>query len=163
MSLLEMTFLVQTIPAWTSNLGKRLVRTPKLMLCDTGLMAHLIGADPERLRADTTLAGGFLENFVTMELRKQITWSRRRPRIHHYRTQTGDEVDLVLEDASGRIVGIEIKMGKTSTAAHFKGLRTLAAQAGESFVRGIVLYGGSDVIPYDRNMHALPIDALWTI
>ncbi|MEW6638365.1 MAG: ATP-binding protein, partial [Actinomycetota bacterium] len=102
MALLETVFLVQTLPAWSANLGKRLVKSPKSIVCDTGLAAHLQGVDAQRLSAEPVLAGPLLENFVAMELKKQITWSETRPSLYHFRTQAGREVDLVLEDAAGR-------------------------------------------------------------
>src|SRR3989338_7647027 len=89
MALLEMTFLIQTLPAWSSNLSKRLVKAPKLILNDTGLMAYLLGLSRERLAMEGTLAGPLLENFVVMELRKQAAWSRTRPQVFHFRTLTG--------------------------------------------------------------------------
>src|SRR5208337_38364 len=70
-ALLEATFLVQLLRPWSSNLGQRLIQTPKVYLDDTGLLAHLLGLTRERLEADAGLAGGLLENFVLMELRKQ--------------------------------------------------------------------------------------------
>ena len=148
------------LPAWSGNLGKRLVKAPKLLLCDTGLAAHLAGVDAERLSREFGLVGPLLENFVAMELRKQSAWSRMQPRLFHFRTQTGQEVDLVLEDRAGRIVGIEVKAGATVGAQDFKGLRMLAEAVGKRFRRGVVLYTGTTVIPFGANLHALPVSAL---
>ena len=111
--LLEATFLIQMLPAWFTNIGKRLVKSPKLLLNDTGLLVHLLGADADRLRNDPTLGGSIVENFVAMELLKQRGWSKLQPNIFHFRTHNGDEVDVVLEDRSGRIVGVEIKATAT--------------------------------------------------
>ncbi len=131
------------------------------MLTDTGLLIHQLGIDAARLRTDRTLAGGVLENFVAMELLKQSGWSRLRPSLHHFRTHNGDEVDLVLEDRAGRIVGIEVKASATLDNNHFKGLRALAEAAGERFIRGIILYGGTQAVPFSKNLLAVPISALW--
>lgn len=160
-SLLQATFLVQTLPAWSSNLGKRLVRSPKLLVCDTGLISSLQGLSAERLAADPVLAGPLLENFVAMELMKQSAWSRTQPRLFHFRTQTGQEVDIVLEDAAGLVVGVEVKAAATVGARDFRGLRALAEATGERFRRGIVLYTGKVNIPFDNNLHALPVSSLW--
>jgi predicted AAA+ superfamily ATPase len=94
MALLEATFLVQMLPAWFTNIGKRLVKSPKMLLNDTGLLTHLIGADASRLRTHPTLGGGILENFVVMEMLKQRGWSKLQPALHHFRTHNGDEVGL---------------------------------------------------------------------
>lgn len=157
LSLLETTFLVYYLPAWSGNLGKRLVKAPKLMLNDTGLLVHLLGGD---LGPGTQL-GPVLENFVVTELRKQSAWSSRRVQFFHFRTQIGREVDLVLEDSSGRVVGIEVKATATLGTEDFKGLRTLADDLGDRFHRGVVLYTGSESIPFGPRLHALPVESLW--
>jgi predicted AAA+ superfamily ATPase len=160
-SLLKAIFLVQELPAWSSNLGKRLVRAPRLLLCDTGLIAHLNGLDVQRLESDRTLGGALLEAFVAMELMKQVGWSRSKPRIYHFRFQTGQEVDIVLEDPAGRLVGIEVKASSSIGASDIKGLRSFAEVTGDRFVRGIVLYTGQEQVPFARNIHALPLPSLW--
>ena len=161
MALLEATYLVQLLPAWSSNLGSRVVKSPKLLLNDTGLAASLLGLNAERLQQDGKQFGALLENFVAMEVQKDIGWSHVQPLLYHFRTHIGQEVDLLLEDPSGRIVGIEVKASATADPAHFRGLVALAEAAGERFVRGIVLYTGMSVTPFSRNMHAVPISALW--
>jgi len=160
-ALLEATFLVQTLPAWFTSIGKRLVKAPKVLVNDTGLLTHLLGADAERLRADPSLGGGILENFVALELLKQRGWSKLRPALHHFRTHGGAEVDVVLEDRAGRIVGIEVKASASVDSGHFKGLKALAEAAGERFVRGFVVYCGSAAIPFASNLLALPMTEIW--
>jgi predicted AAA+ superfamily ATPase len=108
------------------------------------------------------LVGSYLENFVAMEIQKQISWSECQPSMYHFRTQTGFEVDLVLEDARGKVVGIEVKSGTRLGEQDFKGLRLLAEMAGKHFQRGIVLYTGSEAIPFGPNLYALPIDSIWS-
>jgi hypothetical protein len=163
LTLFEATFLVQLLPAWSGNLGKRLVKAPKVVLCDSGLTAHLLGAGADRLNEDPSLLGHLLEGFVFAEIKKQSAWSRVRPECFHFRTQTGQEVDLVLEDAAGQVVGIEVKAGVTVTERDFRGLQTLAADAGKRFLRGVVLHAGREPIPFGRNLHALPLDSLWRL
>ncbi len=165
-ALLEAVFLIQTLPAWFTNIGKRLAKAPKLFMNDTALLLHLLGVDAKRLqfdpmRADTTVAGAVLENFVVLELRKQQGWSELRPSLHHFRTHGGDEVDIVAEDPEGRVVGIEVKSTASVTANHFKGLKALAEAAGDRFVRGIVLHRGREPVPFGRNLLALPVSRVW--
>jgi len=163
MALLEMTFLVEPLPAWAGSLSRRLVKAPKLFLCDTGLLSHLQGLTEERLAADTNLAGALVENFVVSELRKQVAWSETQPELFHFRAQTGQEVDVVMEDRAGRIVGVEVKASASVGANDFKGLRDLATTVGGKFRRGIVLYTGSESVPFGENFHALPMRALWRL
>ena len=160
-ALLEATFLTQLLRPWSSNLGQRVIQTPKVYLNDTGLLAHLLGLTVERLNVDGTLAGGVLENFVLMELRKQSAWSETQPEFYFWRTASGQEVDIVLEDSSGRLVGIEIKASATLGGSDVRGLQAMANAAGPRWVRGVVLYTGSEVIPFSSNLHGLPVSQLW--
>jgi uncharacterized protein len=160
MALFETIFLIDHLPAWYSNLGKRLVKTSKLVMNDSGLLTTLLAVDAARLE-NTPLCGAVIENFVIMELKKQISWSDTRPAIFHYRTQTGQEVDVVLEDTAGRIVGIEIKSAKSVGGQDFRGLQSLAEAVGNNFLRGIVLYSGSEMVSFGSNLLAMPIDSLW--
>ncbi len=161
MALLEATFLVRLLPAWSSNLGKRLIKSPKLVLTDTGLLTHMLGLDRERAVFDRVLFGHVLENFVAMELVKQLTWSLGRFELFHFRTTSGQEVDLVLENSAGELVGVEVKAGAKVEGKDFAGLRLLAELTGERFRRGIVLYTGENVVPFARNLHALPVSSVW--
>ncbi len=162
LSLLQATFLLQTVPPWTTNLGKRLVRSPKIMLCDTGLTASLLAVDEMRLQRDPSLSGRLLESFVGMELLKGASWSRIQPTLYHYRSHgRGGEVDLVLEAPDGRIVGIEVKSAVSIRDRDVRGLNELADLAGTRFNRGVLLYGGDRIVPLAHNMHAVPMACLW--
>lgn len=160
-ALLEATFLVRPLPPWSDNLSKRLVKSPKLLLTDTGLVAAALGLNRERLEEEPQLAGPLLENFVLLEIRKQVTWSETRPELFHYRTQTGQEVDLLLEDARGRLVGIEVKAGFTVQERDVRTLLGLAETLGKRFLRGVVLYTGERAVPFSEKVMALPMAALW--
>jgi predicted AAA+ superfamily ATPase len=155
-ALLEAVFLVKLLPPWHTNIGKRLVKTPKVLLTDSGLAAHLMGIDGARLAHDRGLLGGLLESFVAMELAKQAAWSEDHLAMYHFRTHEGDEVDLVLERRGGAVVGIEVKSAATVTAADFKGLRALAEAAGRRFCRGILLYTGTEVVPFGAGCSRCP-------
>lgn len=160
MILLEATFLIQQLPSWSGNFTKRLVKTAKIVMSDTGLMVHLLGLNQKRLETGSMI-GPLLENFVIMELKKQITWSTVKPKMFHFRTQTGQEVDIVLEDRSGNLVGIEVKASATIHAHDFKGLSALAETENNRFRRGIVLYTGTEIIPFGESLTALPVQLLW--
>lgn len=162
LTLLELTFLVQMLPAWSANLGKRLVRAPKVLFSDTGLLASISGITPERLARDPNASGPLLENFVAMELRKQAAWSRTAASLFHMRTSRGEEIDLLLEDRAGRVVAIEVKAAHTVGAETFRGLTMLRDELGDGFVRGVVLYGGRTTATFGDRLTALPIDALWS-
>lgn len=162
LALLEATFLALPLPAWFSNTGKRLVKAAKLMLNDTGILTYLLGSNEERLGGEGSLFGPVLENFVAMELQKQATWSKRRPQLFHFRTQTGQEVDVVLEDQAGHLVGIDVKSSTSVTSGDFKGLRALREITGRRFRRGLVIYTGSEPVAFEKDLLAVPITDLWT-
>jgi hypothetical protein len=161
-ALLEGTFLVQLLRPWARNLGKRIIQTPKVYLNDTGLLAYLLGATVDRLKAEGNLAGSVLENFVLMELRKQSTWSTTQPELFYWRTASGQEVDVVLEDRAGRVVGVEVKAAATLSSNDVRGLQALGTAAGKHWLRGVVLYAGTEVIPFSSNLHGVPISRLWS-
>lgn len=123
--LLETLFLIRRVPAWSSNLGKRLQKSPKLFLSDVGMTAHLQGLGQDGLRSALGLPGDLVEAFVHAELAKHQTWARQRTRLSHYRTTTGMEVDFVLENRRNELLGIEVKAATTLTSKDFKGLRHL--------------------------------------
>ncbi len=162
MTLLEATFLVYRLKPWSKNLDKRVFKTPKIYLNDTGLLCFLLGVDRQRLYDEPTLAGHILENFVINELSKQISWNETQPKLYHFRTHSGVEVDAVLEDNRGRCVAIEIKNSATVGFKHIKGIKFLQDTLKNKFHRGILLYRGEQIIPFDKNIHALPIDAMWS-
>ena len=162
LKLLDTVYLTLTIPAWASNHTKRLVKAPKVQLVDTGLSAHLLGLDEARLKREQTLLGPLLEGFVTLELLKARGWSEARPGLYHYRTHTGQEVDLLLEHPDGRLVGVEVKASASPAASDFRGLKALQAEYPERFHRGIVLHLGERAVPFSERLHALPVSSLWT-
>jgi predicted AAA+ superfamily ATPase len=113
-----------------------------------------------RLELDAGLAGAVLKNFVLMELRKQSAWSRTQPQFYYWRTASGQEVDIVLEDASGHLVGVEVKASSTLAGGDVCGLQALAGAAGKRWIRGVVLYTGTEVIPFASNLHGMPMGLL---
>ncbi|MCD6364248.1 MAG: ATP-binding protein, partial [Planctomycetes bacterium] len=154
LALFEATFLVQLLPAWSGNLGKRLIKSPKIYLNDTGLAAALTGRTDEQGLLQQQLLGPLVENFVVMELRKQISWSNTEPSLFHFHTRAGIEVDVVLEAPSGDLVGIEVKASTSVGADDFKGLRAFAEATGKRFRRGVLLYQGRQIVPFAKNLHA---------
>jgi predicted AAA+ superfamily ATPase len=162
LSLLEMVFLVHRLPAWSPNVGKRLVKAPKLHLVDTGLACHLIGADVRRVSEDRSLQGRMMETFVVGELRKQLSWTDPNTALYHFRTAAGSEVDVLLEKADGSVAGVEIKASATVTASDFAALQALRDQLGKRFRAGIVLYLGDQVVPFGDKLWLAPLPTLWT-
>jgi len=160
-TLLERMFLIDELPAWHVNRLRRMVKTPKLHVGDTGLAAALLGVDAGALYRDRTLYGQFLETFVFQELRRLASGHPADIRFHHFRDKDGYEVDVVLERDDHRIAGVEVKASSTVTLADFRGLRKLAGAAGRRFSTGVVLFDGERSVSFGGSMHAVPVRALW--
>ncbi|HEX7375264.1 MAG TPA: ATP-binding protein [Steroidobacteraceae bacterium] len=161
LGLLEEVFLIKRIPAWSRNLSARAVSTPKVGMVDSGIAANLLDQDERSLSRTGAPLGGLLEGFVTMELARQLTWSRTRAELFHYRTKDKVEVDAVLEDRRGRVVAIEVKASSTVRPDDFRGINHLAARLGDDFLTGLVLYTGHSTLPFGSKRLAVPIAALW--
>lgn len=161
LTILEHTFLIRFLPAWSGSRSRRLIRTPRVMLVDTGLLAYLAGLTPARVSEEPTTAGPLLENFVATELWKQLGWCATQAELLHFRSHAGHEVDLVLEADDGRIVGVEVKASSTLRSEDFRGLSALRELAGRRFHRGVVLYTGRETLPFGEGMWGVPVGALW--
>ena len=159
---LETLFLVCILPAWYTNTLKRVTKSPKLHFLDAGLLASLRGLTPERLRLDRTQFGPVLETFVLGELMKLASRAEDRYTFSHFRDKERNEVDIVVEDGLGRIVGVEVKASATVTRRDFAGLRRLAAATRDRFTLGLVLYDHEHVVPFGERMFAAPLSALWS-
>ncbi|MFM2281188.1 MAG: hypothetical protein RLZZ444_3419 [Pseudomonadota bacterium] len=162
-AILERLFLVKTLVPWSNNRLSRLVKTPKLHFIDTGLLAALREDEFVRLSNDKTRFGSLLESFVVSELMKLASWSERRMSFSHYRTKDRDEVDVVIEDRRGRVIGIEVKASATVKADDFRGLHQLQAAVGDRFVRGLVLHDHDRITPFAERLQAAPLSMLWSM
>jgi uncharacterized protein len=162
LTLLEHVFLLYRLPAWHTNRIKQIAKAPKLLLCDSALLTHLLQTDRERLSDDDSLLRVVLESFVGMELAKQLSAASTRASLLHMRTATGAEVDFVLEAADGRLAGIEVKASATVRGEDFKHLTAMRDRIDpERFVRGVVLYTGSERLPFGERLEAWPLATLW--
>lgn len=162
-AILERLFLVRTVVPWSNNRLSRLVKTPKLHFLDSGLLATLREDEADVLRDNKSRFGALLESFVVSELLKLASWSDRRLSLSHYRTRDQDEVDVIIEDRRGRIVGIEVKASATVKSDDFRGLRQLQDAVGDRFVRGLVLHDHDRVTPFGEKLQAAPLSLLWTM
>ncbi len=163
MTLLERVFLVESLPPWHVRQLSRLVKTPKIHMCDTGLACALLRLDAAALYKDRTLLGQLLETFVFQELRRQASWHGEPVAFHHFRDRDNHEVDIVLEQGAGALAGVEVKASGTVRDADFRGLRKLKEIAGHRFACGLVLYDGEVAVRFAPDMFAVPLRALWEI
>jgi uncharacterized protein len=163
--LLEAVFLVHRLPAWGTTLGSRIARHPKVHLVDSGVMAWLLNLTPDKIaRAEpTTLTeyGHLLETFAVGEILKQISWSDAPVTAGHFRTEAGDEVDLVLERDDGQVIAFEIKAGSRITSDDLRGMRQLKERVGDRLEEAILLYTGAHAYAHEGWIRVLPLDRVW--
>ncbi|WJW74310.1 ATP-binding protein [Thiohalobacter sp. IOR34] len=160
-TLLTRVFLLEELQPWHNNRLRRLIKTPKLHLGDTGLACALLGVDVAALKSDRTLLGQLLETFVFQELRRQASGWEDAINFYHFRDKDGAEVDIVLETSGQRVAGVEVKAAATVTASDFRGLRRLKQAAAQRFAGGVVLYDGEAVMPFGDDLYAVPVRCLW--
>ncbi len=148
--LLEHSFIVRRLQPWFANLGKRLVKSPKLYFCDTGLAAWLIGITQQDQLQSHPLRGALFENLVVMEFVKHAVHHGNPVGLHYYRDSSGHEVDLVVEQGlpPGQVGLVEIKSGMTmhsSFLAPMQRLAPLLQAAATPVARQMLIYGGDEV------------------
>lgn len=158
----ENLFLIHTLQPWFSNKLKRLTKSPKLHFLDAGLLASLRGISPENIRKDKTQFGAVLETYVFGELQKIASWSEERYSFSHFRDKDRNEVDIVIENRLGQIIGIEVKSSATVSSSDFSGMKKLAKACGDKFVQGLVLYDHDQTVPFGERMMAAPLSSLWS-
>jgi uncharacterized protein len=158
--LLQTVFLVRLLPAWRPGIGTRETHAPKAHLIDSGLLAHLLGADERRIATDDQVTGKVLENFAVTEVLKHADWAGIDATAYHYR-QREDEVDLLLESRAGEIVAIEVKAAASVSRRDVRAMEKLRDASGERFQSGVVLYAGAQTTPLGERLWAVPISGLW--
>lgn len=165
-TLLEKLFLVYRLEAWGKTLYSRALKTPKVHVLDSGIGARLLRLTPSKITPQNPTAmteyGHLLESFAVSEILRQASWSGNVADFGHLRTKDDKEVDLVLVNDDGGIIGIEVKAGNSVKGDALGGLRQLKKMTGSSFVGGIVLYTGVRSYTIEPQIHVLPLDRLWS-
>jgi predicted AAA+ superfamily ATPase len=160
--LLQALYLLDVVPAWTTNRLKRLVRAPKRYLTDPALFAAGAKVSLDAVMRDANLLGRVLDTFVAAQLRAELPIGASRPRLFHLRQYDGrHEVDLIAELDAHRVIGIEIKADSAPGSSSAHHLRWLRDELGDRFVAGIVMHTGPRVYRLDDRIVAAPIATLW--
>ena len=157
----EQMYLLQRIDVWARNRLSRVVKTAKLQFLDAGLLASLLDLTAQEVAQDRTRFGNVLETFVFGELLKHGTTAQDDYRLMYYRDADKFEVDVVIENAAGQLVGVEVKAAATVKASDLRGLKKWAALAGPQFRLGVVLYDGTETLPLGDGLWAAPLSSLW--
>jgi len=159
LSVLEATFQVLVLRPYHTNIGKRLVKTPKVYFTDTGTLCHLVGLkDPEHAAAGP-LGGAIFETAVLSEILKTILNRGEEPRLYFWRTSSGHEVDLVLEHGA-QLVPVEVKLSSTPRLSMAGNLRVFQGDYGTRAENGYVVHPGDARLPLGPGVTTLPFGDL---
>ncbi|RJR51408.1 MAG: ATP-binding protein [Desulfobacteraceae bacterium] len=154
LSLLETGFMVMRIPPWYSNSTKRLVKTPKIYVCDSGLACFLCGLfAPESLQ-HSALRGAIAETYAFQNINALVNAFGPEIRISHFRSHAGYECDFVLETHRG-LVAVEVKAGTQVSPRDLKGVEALLSLE-RRCKAGLVCYQGDTVLRLGDRMWAVP-------
>ena len=158
LSMLEMIYQISLLGAFSSNVSKRFIKSPKMYLTDSGLYAHLLGIYSAKALIDSTHKGDVVETFVYTELRKHVSYAQTQVQMYHYRTNDKKKIDFILEKGD-TIFAIEVKSSHSVKKDAFKHIVDFQKKSTKKVV-GIVLYGGNEVTSFGDETYervALPL------
>lgn len=150
LSVLKASYIAYTLPPYYENIGKRLVKSPKLYFYDTGLVCYLLGIENEQQLSVHPLRGQIFENMVINEAVKNRLNRAKDPNLYFYRDQSQKEVDLIYQTGY-QLQAYEIKSGQSYHKEYYKGINYLKDLFGERLTRSALIYDGKDEIPAEEN------------
>lgn len=143
LSVLKASYLVFELPPWLENIGKRLIKSPKLYFADAGLAAFLLGIHTAEQASRDPLRGNLYENLIVADVQKQLCNAGTRPELYFYRDTHGNEVDLLVRHGRA-LLPVEIKSSRTFSLDFLKGISRFTAAAGHGVADGFVLFNGEN-------------------
>jgi predicted AAA+ superfamily ATPase len=159
LSILEATYQVIVLRPYFANVGKRLVKTPKVYFTDVGLLCYLTGLKDPQHAAAGPMGGAIMETAVLSEIFKTLTHRGIDPQIYFWRTSLGAEVDFLVQ-VGAQLVPIEAKLSATPKTAMAAGIKTLQEDLGDRVLPGYLVYSGSLRLPLGSGVTALPFEQL---
>ncbi|KAA0258696.1 ATP-binding protein [Deferribacter autotrophicus] len=155
-SLLEKVYQIALLRPYFANVSKRFVKTPKIYVTDSGIFCHIIGIRTKEDLLKSDYKGAVFETFVFSEIIKHISYSDRIIDLWFYRTHDKKEIDFILE-SYGQKIAIEVKAAQTVYTEDFKHIVDFQKHIDPGTI-GIVLYIGDSVVPFGKNLYAVPIN-----
>jgi hypothetical protein len=160
LNLLEVSYQIVRLPAFGRTRAHRLIKSPKLYWGDVGLAAYLLGlADPTDVRSDRQ-AGALVENLVLAQILAWREVELPRPLISYWRTAAGAEVDFVLESPK-TLLPIEVKLGARVRPDDCRSIDVFLDEHRERARVGLLLYGGTEIVPVTPRILAAPLGTAW--
>ncbi len=159
MTVLEASYIVFLLQPFHANIGKRLVKSPKIYFYDVGLASWLMGIEEQRQIATHPLRGGLFENMCVMEALKYRYHRGKRNNLFFYRDSNGNEVDILYTKGE-EILPIEVKSGQTITSAWFRNLKSFRTLLpGKSSLKSCLVYGG-ETEQFRQDVHVISVSSL---
>jgi hypothetical protein len=159
LTVLEATYQVVLLRPYFANLGKRLVKTPKVYFTDTGTLCYLLGLRDGTHAMSGPMAGPIFETAVLSEILKTIRGRGEEPQIYFFRTSTGVEVDFVLE-TNRKLIPIEVKSSSTPRPEMAAAIATFRKDFPRQAQPGYVVHTGDVLLPLEPGVTAIPFTAL---
>lgn len=159
LSVLEASFQVLVLRPYFANVGKRLVKSPKVYFTDTGTLCYLAGLRDASHAAAGPMAGAIFESAVLMEIVKTQVHRGEEPGVYFWRTSTGMEVDIVV-DSAGRLIPLEVKTTATPRPGMARGITVFREAFREAAGPGYVVHQGDTRLPLAPGVSSLPFSDL---
>jgi len=158
-SVLEATYQIFILRPYFRNVGKRLVKTPKIYFADVGTLCYLAGLkDPDHAMSGP-MGGAILETAVVGEVTRRLAGRGEHPSLYFFRTSAGVEVDLLVETA-GKLVPVEVKLSATPDRSMARNIESFRKDAGSEAQKGYVVHPGETRLPLGHGTIALPFAEL---
>jgi predicted AAA+ superfamily ATPase len=155
LSVLEATYQVTVLRPYFVNVGKRLVKTPKVYFTDVGTLCYLAGLKDPAHAASGPMGGAIMETAVLSEIIKALSHRGIDPQVYFWRTVAGTEVDIVVV-AGAKLVPIEVKLSATPRPAMAAAVQTFQKDFGDKAMAGYVVHPGDITLPLGPSVTALP-------
>jgi predicted AAA+ superfamily ATPase len=158
-SILEASFQIFILRPYYANIGKRLIKSPKVYFMDTGLLCYLVGLRDMEHAAAGPMGGAIFENLVIADLYKTYLHRGEEPSMYYWRTVAGSEVDIIIETQSG-LLPLEVKLSQTPRLDMAKEIHAFQRDFGGKALPGYVIHPGSMLLPLGQGVTALPLGML---
>ncbi len=159
LSVLEASYMVIILRPYFVNVGKRMVKSPKIYFTDTGTLCHLTGITEPKHAIAGPMAGAIFETMVVTDIYKRYLSRGDMPRLYFWRTSAGVEIDLLI-DINNRLIPIEIKHTATARPRMASSVKTIFNDFPEKVTQGYVIYPGETALPLAPKVLALPYTEL---
>ena len=153
-------YMFDKVPAWNKTDYDRIGKRAKFFAADSGLVANCLNWKEDEAYIDSDLSGKLVETWVYHELSAIADAEEQDYEIHHYRDKLKREIDFIVTNEDGEMLGVEVKSGGMVGQDDFKHLKWFAANLAKSRFTGIVLYAGPDVLRFGEGFYAVPLAAL---